>query len=161
MPRVCTVCTHADRPAIDQALVAGESFRNVSERFGTSATALFRHKAEHLPAALVQAQAAEQVARADDLLSQLLSLQADARRIGKKAEDAGDLRTALAGVRELVRIVELTAKLVGELDERPQVTLTTAPEWLLVRAALLEALRPYPAARAAVAARLAAMEATA
>ncbi len=58
----------------------------------------------------------------------------------------------------MVRIVELTAKLVGELDERPQVNVLLAPEWLAVRAALLAALRPYPEARVAVAARLAAME---
>ena len=110
---------------------------------------------------MVQAHAAEEVARADTLIGQLLTLQADARRIGKKAEDTGDLRTALAGVRELVRIVELTAKLIGELDGRPQVNVLVAPEWLRVRAALLEALRPYPAARQAVAVRLAALEASA
>jgi hypothetical protein len=158
---MCTVCTHPDRLAIDQALIAGETFRYVAERFGTSATALFRHKAEHLPTAMVQAQAAEEVARADTLLDQLAALQTDARRIGKKAEDRGDLRTALAGIRELVRIVELTAKMIGELDERPQVTLVTAPEWLQVRAALLEALRPYPDARHAVATRLLLLEASA
>ena len=62
MPRVCTVCVHGQRAEIDCALVAGEAFRYVAERFGTSATALFRHKAEHLPTAMVQAQAAEEVA---------------------------------------------------------------------------------------------------
>ena len=60
-------------------------------------------------------------------------------------EDTGDLRTALAGIRELVRIVELTAKMIGELDERPQVNVLVAPGWLQVRAALLDALRQYPA----------------
>ena len=79
----------------------------------------------------------------------------------RKAETAGDLRTALAGIRELVRIVELTAKMIGELDERPQVNVLVAPEWLTVRAALLDALRPYPDARQAVASRLVALEASA
>jgi hypothetical protein len=161
MPRACSICVHADRPAIDAALVGGESFRNIAERFGTSATATFRHRGDHLPSALVQAQAAEDVARADTLLDQLATLQADARRIGGKAETAGDLRTALAGIRELVRIVELTAKMIGELDERPQVNVLVAPEWLHVRSALLEALRPYPDARQAVARRLVALEASA
>lgn len=54
---------------------------------------------------------------------------------------------------------ELLARLVGDLDERPQITLQTAPEWLEVRGVLLSALGPYPEARAAVAARLVALEA--
>ena len=98
------------------------------------------------------------MARADSLLDQLAELRGDARRIGGKAEGAGDLKTALAGVRELVRIVELTAKLVGELDERPTVNVLVAPEWLVVRSALLDVLRDYPDARTAVAARLVALE---
>jgi hypothetical protein len=160
MPRVCTVCTHGQRMAIDQALVAGDAYRGIAQRFAASADAVLRHKG-HLPSAMVQAQAAQEVARADGLLGQLATLQADARRIGGKAETAGDLRTALAGIRELVRIVELTAKMIGELDERPQGNVLVAPEWLQVRAALLDALRPYPDARQAVARRLVALEATA
>ena len=53
---------------------------------------------------------------------------------------------------------ELLARLIGDLDERPQITLVTAPEWLAIRAALLDALRAYPDARTAVAARLVALE---
>ena len=158
MPRVCTVCVHAEREAIDRALLAGEPYRGIAQRYAASPDAVFRHRSDHLPAALAQAREATEVARADSLLDQLAELRADARRIGGKAEGAGDLKTALAGVRELVRIVELTAKLVGELDERPTVNVLVEPEWLVVRSTLLEALRPYPEARQAVAARLAALE---
>lgn len=161
MARTCTVCVHPDRAAIDLALVNGVPGNAVAAKYRVSEDAVARHRGNHLPAALAHARAAEDVARADDLLGQLQQLQADARRIGGKAEQAGDLKTALMGIRELVRIVELTAKMVGELDERPQVTLVTAPEWLAVRTALLEALRPFPEARTAVAARLAALERTA
>ncbi|HUW08770.1 MAG TPA: hypothetical protein VM537_03530, partial [Anaerolineae bacterium] len=55
--------------------------------------------------------------------------------------------------------IELLAKLVGELDDRPQVAVLLAPEWLTIRAAMLDTLRPYPEARAAVAARLSELEA--
>ena len=159
MPRSCTVCTHPDRPAIDLALVNGVSGNAVAAKYRVSEDAVVRHCGNHLPAALAQGQAAAEMARADDLLGQLQRLQADARRIGGKAEDVGDLKTALMGVRELVRIVELAAKLVGELDERPQVNVLLAPEWTTVRVALLAALRPFPEARVAVAERLADLEA--
>jgi len=161
MPRICTVCTHADRPAIDQALVNGKGLRETSALFRVSEDALSRHKESHIPETLARAAGAEEVARADGLLSQLAALQADARRIGQKAETAGDLRTALAGIRELVRIMELTAKLVGQLDERPQVNVLVAPEWLTVRSTLIRTLEPYPEARRAVVASLVQLEATA
>src|SRR5712691_3644271 len=48
MPRRCTICDHPQHHAIDHALVAAEAFRNISKRFGTSTTALHRHKHEHL-----------------------------------------------------------------------------------------------------------------
>jgi hypothetical protein len=54
--------------------------------------------------------------------------------------------------------LELLAKLLGELDDRPQINLLVAPEWHKVRAALLEALLPFPDARTAVATRLKALE---
>ncbi len=71
MPRACTICTHPDRLAVEQALVANESYRNIAERFGTSATALTRHKAEHLPGALVQATKAQQESDAIDVMTEL------------------------------------------------------------------------------------------
>jgi hypothetical protein len=51
----------------------------------------------------------------------LRSLTVEAQRLKEKAETAGDFRTALAAVRELCRIVELVAKLRGELNERPEI----------------------------------------
>lgn len=72
MPRVCTVCAHPSREAIDRELVAGvASFRNISERFGTSATALHRHKKEHLPETILQAHAAREQEAAIDVMGEL------------------------------------------------------------------------------------------
>lgn len=48
MPRPCSVCTHPQRQAIDQALIAGAVFRNIARRFGTSTTAVHRHRHAHL-----------------------------------------------------------------------------------------------------------------
>jgi hypothetical protein len=158
MPRVCTVCAHADRGSIDAALVTEEPFRHIAARTGTSTAALQRHKAEHLPVRLVKAKAAEEVAHADGLLEQVRGLQARALAILSRAEEAGDLRTALGAIREARGNLELLAKLLGEIDERPAVNLLLDPGWNAVRSALLSALAPYPDARAAAAAALGAGE---
>jgi len=44
MPRACSICTHRQRAEIEIALASGASFRNVAGRYGTSATALHRHR---------------------------------------------------------------------------------------------------------------------
>jgi hypothetical protein len=96
------------------------------------------------------AQAAEEVAQADDLLSQVRDLQDKALGILDKAEKAGELRTALGAIREARGNLELLAKLLGELDERPVVNLNVSPEWLELRAVIVGALEPHPDARGAV-----------
>ena len=48
MPRPCSVCMHPQRHAIDRALMAGAAFRNIAARFGTSTTAVHRHRHAHL-----------------------------------------------------------------------------------------------------------------
>ena len=159
MPRTCTVCAHQDHEAIDRVLVAGDPFRFVSERFDVSLAALHRHKTDHLPAVLSSATTAQDAVHGDDLLAQLKGLATDAHRIKDKAEEAGDFRTALAGIRELVRIVEVLAELRSELDRRPVVNLWVSPEWQTVRTVLLTALLGYPEARAAVAEQLMQLEA--
>ena len=69
MPMTCRVCGHRKRGEIERALLAGTSLRNIAQRYGTSATALHRHKAEHLARHLVKAHEAREVARADSLLA--------------------------------------------------------------------------------------------
>jgi hypothetical protein len=161
MPRTCTVCAHPERAAIDKALVAGESCSTIAARYCTiGRMALERHAANHLPARLVKAHEAEEVARADDLLAQVRSLQARALAILDRAGMASDLRAALVAVREARANLELLAKLLGELQQEGTVNLTVSTEWLGVRGVLLDALRPYPEAGMAVAGALAHLEAS-
>jgi hypothetical protein len=77
-------------------------------------------------------------------------LQERALDILGKAEEAGELRTALGAIREARGNLELLAKLLGELDERPVVNLNLSPEWLELRAVIVTALEPHPEARGAV-----------
>jgi hypothetical protein len=161
MARTCTVCTHPDAPAIDQALVNRRPFRNIAQQFNVSVWAVLRHHDDHLPETLMKAREAEETVRADDLLEQVRALRTKSLQLMLSAEKAGDLRTALAGIREARACLELLAELAQAIDRRPTVNLLVAPEWLAVRSALLEVLRAYPEARTAVAARLAVLEASA
>ena len=115
MPRTCTICASPQHQAIDQALVAGTPYRAVAERFGASPPSVYRHQQGHLPATMLKAREAQEVAHADGLLAQLQSLQQKTLEILARAEGTGDLRSALAALRELRGTVELTAKLTGQM----------------------------------------------
>jgi outer membrane murein-binding lipoprotein Lpp len=151
VPRRCTICDHSQRADIDTALLVGEAYRSIAQRIAISADAVWRHKSEHLPSSLTQAKEAETVSNADDLLAKVAAIETEAKRIAKKAEAAGDLRTAMSGVRELARLVELLAKLRGELNEKQTVNIVITPEWHQTRTIVLDALAAYPEARIAVA----------
>ncbi len=150
MPRSCTVCSLPRREAIDRALVGGASNRSVASLYDVSEAAVRRHRSNHLPARMVMAEKAAELVEADNLLDQVGDLQRRALAILDRAEEAGELKTALSAIREARGNLELLAKLLGELDERPVVNLNISPEWLQLRAVIVIALEPYSDARGAV-----------
>ena len=48
MPRVCSICTHTDRLAIETALRAHLPLRTIAARRSVSKTALLRHRDRHV-----------------------------------------------------------------------------------------------------------------
>lgn len=159
MPRRCTVCDSPHRDAVDRELVAAtDSLRGIAKRYGVSDSAVFRH-GEHLPADLLKAHEAAEVARADNLLGQVRDLIDQAKEILDEARADGDRRHALQAIDTAGRQLTLLAKLAGQLDESPKVTIINAPAWVEVRTVILEALEAHPDARVAVAARLLELEA--
>jgi hypothetical protein len=65
-----------------------------------SSSALHRHR-KHISHALNEARRNAESSCARDLAAELLMLAAKAKGLAEQAERAGDIRTALAGVREL------------------------------------------------------------
>jgi hypothetical protein len=150
VPRSCTICEYPEREAIDRALVGDASNRSVASLYDVSEASVRRHKANHLPAKLVMAEKAAEVVQADNLLEQVRDLQQSTLNILAEAEQAKQYRTALSAIREARGNLELLAKLLGELDDRPQVNVLISPEWLELRALIVTALEPYTDARGAV-----------
>jgi len=150
MTRVCTVCAHPQRPEIDKALIAGGSFRGVSRTFSVSEDALFRHRQEHVAVTLAQAQQQEDVRNAIDVYAQLRAINAATLSVLKEAREARDGDLALKAIDRVQKQIELQAKLIGELDERPQVNVTITTEWIEIRAVIVTALEDHPSARLAV-----------
>ena len=147
MPKQCPVCVHGERQEIEKALLGSETLHQIAQRFELKYWAVYRHKHRHLPSTLLKAQEVQEVARADSLLDQLKQLQQKALTLLDKADAAGDLRTALQGVREAKGCLELLAKLQGELAQEGTVNILVSPAWVSLRTVILRTLEPYPEAR--------------
>jgi len=154
------VCQSPRLADIDRDLVAGVACTAVASRYFTLSArmAVQRHKDEHLPGVLVKAHEQEDVRLALDVVGQLRAINQASLAVLKQARERGDGELALKAVDRVQKQIELQAKLLGELDERPQVNVLALPEWAQVRLLVLQALEPHPEARAAVAGRLAALE---
>ncbi len=123
MPRTCTVCAHPEVFSVNEAVVLEKrSNRVVARQFGLHHDAVRRHR-EHIPGLLVKALEAEEAAHADDLLGRVEDLHGRTLAILEAAEDAGELRTALAAIKEARGNLELVGRITKELDERPTVNL--------------------------------------
>jgi hypothetical protein len=163
VPRKCSICGHAKLEEINAALIESRNITEIAKRFAVSHDALLRHRQSHIPAGLTKAHEAQESAKADTLLHQVVSLRDTALRILVQAERAGDLRAALQGIKEARGCLELLARLQGELQQQTLIqvgVLVQSPEWTGLRAAIVSALEPFPEARQAVAAAITKQEAT-
>jgi hypothetical protein len=168
----CSICSHDRRAAIEVALVGGMGHRSVAARFGVSRDAVQRHGRNHMPP---QARAAILAARApggeavdvdalkrdeaEGLLSNILASRARLAQLAEQAAEQGDTRGAAAVERVILENLTLGARLVGQLihvHEHRSLVLT--PDYLVLRAELLRALRRHPDALAEVTAALAKIE---
>jgi sugar phosphate isomerase/epimerase len=111
MPRTCTVCRHAQREQIDAALLSGRStFRGLASSYGVSASAVRRHRAEHLPEVLRRAKSLDDIAAAVSLAEQVRTLRAHAVQLLAKFQAEGDSKNELAVLRELRALADVEAR---------------------------------------------------
>jgi hypothetical protein len=118
MDNRCTVCTHASRAEIDQALMDGLPLRPLAAQYGVSASALSRHL-KHLDRALAAGDRQARQQQLSQLLEQLDLLEARLGRIFRKAEAFNSLHISLGCIQESVRILGLREKLRFSLRGRP------------------------------------------
>src|SRR5438067_4671397 len=102
MPRKCSVCVHGQRGDIEQALLSGDSYRTVAQRWVVSRDAVVRHR-RHLATPFGRVQEAREALQAGSLLDQVHALTCVAERLKRKAEEDADYGTARGAVRELCR----------------------------------------------------------
>jgi gamma-glutamylcyclotransferase (GGCT)/AIG2-like uncharacterized protein YtfP len=157
--RQCTICNHPQRGEIDKALVAGVAYRRIAAEYGVSDGSLRRHKknghiaeqiakvakkkeiqqAKEVRAAIL-AQEAQEVADAQTILDEVSRLKGRALTILDRAETEGT-REACMALREVRGIVELLAKVRGELKgDGPTINIIQNPQFVEFKSVVLEVM---------------------
>jgi transposase-like protein len=150
--RVCTICSHEQRFAIEELLATRQStYRGIARKYGVSEDAVSRHvKAGHVSQLLALAADAERAARADSLLDRIEDLHSRTLVILEAVEGTDEHGTALAAIREARRNLELIGEVTRELDRAGTINLELTVEWQEVKAVLVNTLASYPEAQQAV-----------
>jgi len=161
----CKICQHPERAKIELGLANRVPANALARKFDASRDSIARHRKNHMPPQLVAALLAtgkptvidlEQLRKSESegLVQHLVAQRGYLYGLAKQAEDMGDLRAAIQAHGRINDTLALTGKLLGELVTHQSVSiqqLIVQPEYLQLRQALIQALRPFPDARHAVA----------
>jgi hypothetical protein len=164
----CTVCNSKHRHQIEIGLAHGIAHNALARRFNISADAVGRHATNHVTpamrAAILSAQKpteidleALQASEQEGLLSQLVHQRARLQQHAEMAVEYGDVKAAISAEGAITSNLALVGKLLGMIVQRHDVRSTSlliSADYLTMRQALVNALRPFPEAARAVGAAL-------
>lgn len=154
MGRKSKIENHPNSKIIITRLASGEEYSKIVEDFpDIRYQDLDYYKQKKLPDVLSKSNdlkiEVEEI-RGTQTLAEVRALKTRALGILEEAQKAGDLKTALLGIREARGCLELCMKAEGQIDKQPQVNILLNPEWIELKAVIIAALRPYPDALGAV-----------
>ncbi len=155
MPRKCSICIHKKRNEIENALLENKSFRHIASQFGINYRSLQRHKKNgHIAESLIKAHEIDKIVNADDLLVKILHLQKETLVVLSEAKEIKDYSTILAAVGKAGQLIELQAKLAGQLQEGRVINIYVQPTFIKMQNIILSELDQFPEVRYRIAERL-------
>jgi hypothetical protein len=150
MPQKCTVCSHPESFAINEAIIVeGLSNRAIASQFGLDKSSMQRHK-KHVPELLLSAWQHFEAAGKESLVDRLEEITRETRAVLRESRDGDDPdnHLALRAIARLEKQIELEAEILEVIRRQPIVNVLIAPA---LEGALIRALEPHPEAHGAVA----------
>jgi hypothetical protein len=140
----CEVCTHPDKTTIEERMLSGVSVRKLADEFNIGRMSVQRHRQNHLPHELIKSKKLQEMKTADDLVSRIEGLYEKAIHLITIAEQDKKYQPAVSAIKEARSSLELLAKISGELKTGTTINLTYSPQWVNLRAVLVDTLQEYP-----------------
>ena len=143
----CTICDHAQRTVIEQAMVTA-SLRDIAAQFEISSSALFRHKSKHVASALAKATESRALASASgliDLVEGLIHELGELKSQAKQKRNGGT--EARKSVETILKAVQVLADLVGanapKVSVQVQTQVPTPEEAIAIAVETMEVFAPH------------------
>jgi hypothetical protein len=174
MPTHSTILDHPDRAKIEFDLARGANIRQMAKKYDVSIDVLYRYRgkippqmrAAHIASKLKAGVDLERlrIDESEGILTNLAMQRARLLLVQDAALESGDRRETAYIADVIHRNIKLTGTYLGEFARhqvQTNVSVLIMPQYLDMRAELMKALTPFPAAKKAVAAALHSMEAKA
>lgn len=162
-PTKCSICKHRELAAIDLALARGVSVGALAKRYQLGPDSLYRHRhhmPEQLKAKLLAGPDIEGVdldrlreTESQSLLANLIAIRRRLFAALDAGEEYADVNAITRVVGQLHRNLEITGELIGDLrlGSTTVNNVLVMPAYVELRVELVNALRGFPDAAAAVA----------
>ena len=155
MPRKCSICIHKRRNEIETDILNNVPYRDISAKYNVGRMPVQRHKQNgHIAESLIKAHEINKIVNADDLLVKILHLQKETLIVLGEAKNDKNHNTILAAVGKAGQLIELQAKLAGQLQEGRVINIYVQPAFIKMQNIILEELDKYPEAKYRIAERL-------
>jgi len=147
MARHCNLCDHPSLNSINTRLINGVPDTTIAKEFGISRDSVRRHRESHLPQLMVRGDKIREISNADVLLARSEQLYNKAWELLQTAEKSGDIKTAMSGIGQASRVIELLARLLGEIKDVKTANVMAHPDTKELLQIVVSALAEYPEAK--------------
>lgn len=153
MAQPCKICTHEQRIDIEREIADEKPMRDIAGRYGTSKSAVSRHKNECMGNAVEVAREEKQKTIAESLFAGMETLEEDIEKIKQAALKKEDYRVALLAIDKFQNFMRMRGDWMMKFEElrNDRKDIRTDQAWISARGIILKALLPYDEARKAVA----------
>jgi hypothetical protein len=154
MGRKSKIESHSDWKIIVKQLASGEEYSNIIQDYPEltwfDLDYYANNKLHKIISKSDELKAEIEGDLGNDTLAEVRALKTRAMETLEQAQKAGDLKTALIGIREARGCLETCLKAEGQLKDGSQITIINNPEWVELRTLIITALDDFPQAKAAV-----------
>lgn len=118
MPRTCTICRSKQRAGIEAAILRQDPLKRIEARFKCSQGAIRHHRDHCITAKIRKYKDQSELEAGRTLIQELLELSQKAGEVLSRATAKKDGDLELKAIARMASLVELRARLLGQLEER-------------------------------------------
>lgn len=150
MSKQCAVCINPNRAKIEQALINGDSIREISKQYGLNPNSVFSHKKNHLKLSTTQEilPSVSDGSKPQSVIDMLATLIDESQAILIKAKERNDDRLALQAIKMMqdvcLRVLEVRPEKSQQAQSLSEFCRIAVKKGLLTTRQIMEISKEIP-----------------